>query len=354
MTLDFSTGIQKEDEIYSQQMAEIFPLISNLANCIQFKDLEAARSLLLLLKIRVYKLNPQRKDGIIFQYIECFGSYNRVDIAKPFLVELFCYFKNLALLCLASTTKVQFVEAKKRILHPIEQFKYIFNEEKQEKNDLFWNCRGLYSLSVAEVLFNLQFTFMESKKTTMDNIIFAGEAAVHVIGALNGDPADIIWLLKSGIYAVSHMVRKSNSQRMEARLVTSETFNYITMNSHFEDAYAQQIVDQVIVCFNKVNTHRNGVGDWLILYSYLEVLVNITHRFSDPLNPSHVAIQATVLTFLKSQLPFKGSRALQYLYLSASVMSIIDTRIEARIIEIFRLLLLSPIKSVVEDCGRFF
>ena len=354
MASKFSTGIQKDDEIYSQQMAEIFPLISNLANCIQLKDLEAARPLLLLLKIRVYKLNPQRKDGIILQFIECFGSYNRVDIAKPFLVELFCYLKSLALLNLADAAKVQFVEAKKRVLHPIEQFKYIFNEEKQEKNDLFWNCRGLYSLSVAEVLFHLQFTFMESKKTTIDNIIFAGEAAVHVIGALNGDPAAIIWLLKSGIYAVSHMVRKSNSQRMEARLVTSETFNYITMNNHFEDAYAQQIVDQVIVCFNKVNTHRNGLSDWLILYSYLEVLVNVTHRFSDPLNPSHVAIQTTVLTFLKTQLPFRGSRALQCLYLSASVMSTIDTRIEARVVEIFRLLHLSPIKSVVEDCERFF
>ena len=351
-------GMRSEDEIYSQQIAEIYPLISNLAHCIHSKDLEGARPLLLLLKLRVYHLNPKRKDGIILQYIECFGSFNRVDIAKPYLVELFCYLKSLALLCLprssSNPSKVQFMEAKSRVFHPIEQFKFIFSEEKQEKNDLFWNCRGLYSLSVAEVLFKMQFTFMENKKKTVDNFIFAGEAAVNVIGALNGDAGAIIWLLKSGIYAVSHMVRNSNSQRIEARLVASETFNYITLNCHFEDEHAQQIVGEVIGCFNTVNTHRKSADDWLILYSYLEVLLNITQRFSNPAIHSHLVIQETVLTFLKTQLPFKGNRSVKTLYLSASVMKLISTRIEARIIEIVRLLNLSPIQSVVMDCERFF
>ena len=356
--MDSSAGMRNEDEVYNQQIAEIFPLISNLATRIQSKDLEAARPLLLLLKLRVYKLNPTRIDEIILQYIECFGSYNRVDIAKPYLVELFCYLKSLALLYLprpsSNSSKVQIAEVKKRLFLLIEQFKNNFNEEKQKKNDLFWNCRGLYSLSVAEILINLQFALLENKNAKKDNRIFAGEAAVHVIGALNGDPVAINWLLKSGIYAVSHMVRESNSPRMEARLVTSETFNYIMLDNHFEDVYAQQIAGEVIRCFNKVNTHRQGLNDWLILYSYLEVLVNITKRFSDPLNSSHVAIHETVLTFLNTQLPLKGSRSLKSLYLSASVMSIINTRIESRMVEIVCLLRLSPIKSVVADCERFF
>ena len=140
--MDSSAGMRNEDEVYNQQIAEIFPLISNLATRIQSKDLEAARPLLLLLKLRVYKLNPTRIDEIILQYIECFGSYNRVDIAKPYLVELFCYLKSLALLYLprssSNSSKVQIAEVKKRLFLLIEQFKNNFNEEKQKKNDLFW------------------------------------------------------------------------------------------------------------------------------------------------------------------------------------------------------------------------